>query len=148
MGAGFSVCPSILRGVRLGILEGARNEKKNGGRVARGEVARDDGLEHSRRVEEAQEEGVDPEEETQHGDRPLRSRADAEVSEWKGSRTRGLFSFPREEVQIVLEKPKKRLGREPAFKADLEIFLFGRVVFRAISRQHQTGPASTIPYEI
>ena len=58
--------------------------KKNGGRVARGEVARDDGLEHSRRVEEAQEEGVDPEEETQHGDRPLCSRADAEVSEWKG----------------------------------------------------------------
>ena len=75
--------------------------KKNGGRVARGEVARDDGLEHSRRVEEAQEEGVDPEEETQHGDRPLRSRADAEVSEWKGSRTRGLFSFPRKNVQKV-----------------------------------------------
>ena len=57
---------------------------KKGGRVARGEFARDDGLEHSRRVEEAQEEGVDPEEETQHGDRPLCSRADAEVSEWKG----------------------------------------------------------------
>jgi len=118
--------------------------KKNGGRVARGEVARDDGLEHSRRVEEAQEEGVDPEEETQHGDRPLRSRV---VSEWKGSRTRGLFSFPRKNVQKVSKnksKPKKRLGREPAFKADLEIFLFGRVVFRAISRQHETGPAIEI----
>ena len=64
---------------------------KNGGRVARGEFARDDGLEHSRRVEEAQEEGVDPKEETQHGDWPLCSRADAEVSAGRVPHTRPLF---------------------------------------------------------
>ena len=92
--------------------------KKNGGRVARGEVARDDGLEHSRRVEEAQEEGVDPEEETQHGDRPLRSRADAEVSEWKGSRTRGLFSFPRKNVQKKSLKILVRVNRKRGWVAN------------------------------
>lgn len=48
------------------------------GRVARGSGALDGGSGHSRRVEEAQEEGVDPEEETQHGDRPLCSR------DWRG----------------------------------------------------------------
>ena len=76
--------PIDFEGGAAGFSRGRVIKIKIGGRVARGEFARDDGLEHSRRVEEAQEEGVDPEEETQHGDRPLCSRADAEVSEWKG----------------------------------------------------------------
>jgi hypothetical protein len=69
---------AVKRGCARDSRGGAPLKECISGRVARGSGALDGGSGHSRRVEEAQEEGVDPEEETQHGDRPLCSR------DWRG----------------------------------------------------------------